>query len=97
MSGAGRGYSRRRRYRRFRWGGYGPWQPGYMPPYAPPSYPYGWGWGPWPPPPPLDPEQELEMLEDYKESLEGMIEDLKEELEGVKARIEELKRILGKE
>ena len=63
--------------------------PQYMyPPY--PAYPF------FMPPPPLTPEEELEMLEDYKASLEEEIEDIKEELKGVEERIKELREMFKK-
>lgn len=55
-------------------------------PYPPPFYP----------PIPPSPEDELRMLEEYKRELERELEYLKEELEGVKARIEELRKMLGR-
>ena len=61
-----------------------------MPPYFTPYYP------PYPLYPP-SPEDELRMLEEYREDLQLELEDLRSELEGVEARIAELKKRLGKE
>jgi len=72
----------RSRWYRWRRHAYPP-MPYYMPP---PFYP------PYPP----SPEEELRMLEEYKEELEEELKDLEEELKGVEARIEELKKMLGR-
>jgi len=48
----------------------------------------------YPPPfmPPLTPEEELAMLEDYKQGLEGELEGIKAEIEEITKRIEELRK-----
>ena len=60
------------------------WSPQHYPPYPYPAYP------------PISPEEELKMLEEYKEDLEDELKDIEEELKGVEARIEELRRITKK-
>ena len=50
-----------------------------------------------PPPPvtyPRTPEEELRMLELYKQDLENDLRDLQEELKSVEERIRELRRML---
>lgn len=81
--------------RRTHYKGYGPYPP------APAWWGPPWGYPPYFPPPappyPGTPEEELEMLEEYKRVLEEDLRDIQEELEGVNERIKELKKTLGRE
>ncbi len=101
------GYGWGRRWRAgWKWWRYAPVEPSEQRESETPAPPPYWGppyWYPWPPPlpwpwyrPPLSPEEELEMLEDYKRALEEELREIEEELRGVEARIKELREMLGK-
>jgi len=75
------------------WGPYGGWPAGgygaYPPPYGPPPGPYaGYGYSPYMPPPP-PPEQELEMLREQAEYLEGMLGDIRKRIEELEAEVQQ--------